>query len=134
MEEERNRLDIPFAGQNEPGPSLTVEWPHVRLRLFGLNEEQLQGLKQGANSASLGLLGPFGGIAFSALTTIVTVELTERATAWFVGFLVASTGLSIFFSHQTWHENRRTRDLIARIQEQHLRDVDVSTRPSTRGG
>jgi hypothetical protein len=85
MEDERNRLEIPFAGQNEPGPSLTVEWPHVRLRLFGLNEEQLQGLKQGTNSASLGLLGLFGGIAFSALTTIARVELTDRATAWFVG-------------------------------------------------
>jgi hypothetical protein len=130
MEDEQRQLVIPFAGPEGKGPRMTIEWPHVRMRLFELNEDQLQGLKQGANSASLGLLGLFGGIAFSAITTIATVELTDRATAWFVGCLVASAGLTVFFSFQAIREHRNTQSLIARIQEQHPREVRLSTGPS----
>jgi hypothetical protein len=98
-----------------------VRLPSVQWRLYGLNEDQLQALERGSNSPSLGLLGLFGGIAFSAVTTIFTVDLTDRAVAWFVGALVASAGLSLFLAIQSVREWRAMKQLIALVREQHVR-------------
>jgi len=98
-----------------------VQLPNVRLRLYGLSEDKLRALEQGSDSPSLGLLGLFGGIAFSALTTIKTVELTDYLTAWFVGSFVASAGLSLILALQAIRERRVRKRLFAEIREQHSR-------------
>jgi len=98
---------------------LRVQLPNVRWGSYLLHEEQLANLEKGANSVSLGLLGLFGGIAFSTLTTIATVDLPDRTLAVFVGCLVGSAGPSLWFAYQAWQEVRSMRRLTARIRGQH---------------
>jgi hypothetical protein len=93
----------------------------VQWRLYALNEDQLANLEKGSDSVSLGLLGLFGGIAFSALTTAMTVDLPDRTLGVFVGILVGSTGLSLWFAYQAWRDRRSMRNLMARVREQHAR-------------
>jgi hypothetical protein len=121
VEDEQGAPVRPYAWLDTSGLQVGVRLPNVQWRLYVLNEDQLAELEKGANSLSLGLLGLFGGIAFSALTTIATVDLSERAFGAFMGTFVGSAGLSLWFSYQTWREIRSLRALTARVREQHAR-------------
>lgn len=121
MDDDQHRAESSFAMLDTSGMRVRVRLPNVQWRLYGLSEDQLHALDRGSNSPSLGLLGLFGGIAFSAVTTIYTVDLADRAIAWFVGALVASVGLSMFLAIQSVREWRAMKRVIAQVREQHVR-------------
>jgi hypothetical protein len=123
MEDEQSISKPPYNWPTASGLQVGVRYPEPRVewRIYALNEDQLANLEKGSDSISLGLLGLFGGIAFSALTTVLTVELSDRAIGIFAGFLVASTGLSLWFAYQAWRDRKAMQALMARIREQHAR-------------
>jgi hypothetical protein len=109
----------PYVWPDRSTDFVDVRYPQVEWRLYALNEDQLTSLERGASSASLGFLGLTGGIAFSALTTIMTVDLPDRTLAVFWAFLVATTVLSLWFAYQ-WRRDKKSMDtLTTRIREQH---------------
>lgn len=117
--DEQREVEIPYSWLDTSAMQVGFRLPNVQWRLYLLSEDKLHALEQGSNSPSLGLLGLFGGIAFSTLTTIKTVELTAYLTAWFVGALVASTGLTVILAIQAFREWRSMKRLIAGVREQH---------------
>ena len=78
MDEDQSMAKPSYSWADTSGMQVSVRYPEVQWRLYALNEDQLANLEKGSDSVSLGLLGLFGGIAFSALTTILTVELPDR--------------------------------------------------------
>ena len=118
--DERRGTDISPPRRGGAGLRLTIQWPHVQWRFYEISEDQLVSLENGANSVSLGLLGLFAGVGFSALTTLMTVDLTDRTVGVFWGFCVASFGLSLWFAYQSWRDRTTMRHLTERIREQHI--------------
>lgn len=119
MDEEQRAIEPQYSFIDPSGMRVGVQLPNVKLRLYGLSEDQLQALETGGSSVSLGMLGLFGGVAFSALTTIATVELSDRAYMGFLGTCVASTGISFLSTALWWKERTSIRALTARIRQQH---------------
>lgn len=121
MDEDQSIARPPYAWPNNSGMQVSVRYPEVQWRLYALNESDLANLEKGSDSISLGLLGLFGGVAFSALTTIWTVDLPDRTLGVFVGFLVGSLGLSAWFASRAWQDRKSMQKLVAGIREQHPR-------------
>ena len=121
MDDEQRAVEPQYSFIDPSGLRVGVQLPNVKLRLYGLSEDQLQTLELGASSVSLGMLGLFGVIAFSALTTIATVDLSDRAYMGFLGTFVASAGISLLSTALWWKERTSIRALTARIREQHTR-------------
>jgi len=119
MDDEQSMARPPYVWPDRSAELVDVRYPQVEWRLYALNEDQLSRLEQGASSASLGFLGLTGGIAFSALTTIMTVDLPERTLGIFWAFLVSTAGLSMWFTYQWRRDKKATEALLARIREQH---------------
>lgn len=119
MDGEQSMARPPYVWPDRSAELVDVRYPQVEWRLYALNEDQLTRLEQGANSASLGFLGLTGGVAFSDLTTIMTVDLPDRELAVFWAFFVSTTILSIWFAYQWRRDKKSMTDLLARIREQH---------------
>ena len=119
MDDEHRTIEPQYSFLDPSGMRVGVQLPNVRLRLYGLSEDQLASLEKEASSASLGFLGLTGGIAFSALTTIMTVDLPDRTLGVFWAFLVGTAGLSLWFAYQWRREKQSIDALLARIREQH---------------
>jgi hypothetical protein len=123
VDEEQSVVKPSYAWPDPSGMRVGVRYPvpDVQWRMYALNEDQLANLERGGESFSLGLLGLSGGVAFSALTTLLTVELSDRNLAVFVGFGVSSFILSMWFALQVRRDRKSMHELMARIREQHPR-------------
>jgi hypothetical protein len=113
----------PHSSTPTPGSNIFVSTPpncqfvyHPAVfEMVTVSRERIESLVELGPSIYFGMFGIAIGIAVTAWTTILTVDLGSKTFAGFIGTAIATTILSIFFGIKGWKAYSESRDKLSQI-------------------
>lgn len=91
---------------------------HSNWDMYNISEERLDALVSGNNQIGLAIFTLCLGLFAAFLVTLLTVELSDKKSAFFISVTLTSGILSIFFGLQAGREWAKGRAEIRRIKDQ----------------
>ena len=108
-----------FPSDSEPvslAYGVTIFQRPRHFEMVRLTLQELDMLSHGYNSVHLALFGPVFGAALTIGVTVLTIPLDDRAFAVFIGALIVTFVLSIYFGLMAFREWRTTRNLVKMLK------------------
>jgi hypothetical protein len=109
----------PTISSGQPEDMVVVE--HGRkLHVFKVTEAEIDELASAPDSICFGLCTLCIGTFASFLISLITVQLSDRLHATFLGVVIATGGLTLLFGWQTIRERRQSKKLVKRLKNEIL--------------